>query len=200
MATKRTREQRDDDEALIREKKEIEANKEPQKRGRKGFLEEWEKSGEDNKIANKIFRIASKGTLRKDIRKKLNVSNGTWIKMMAQNGSKYKQALDAGELFGVEEVTNALKNSATGYSYNEVTEDERHGRKVVTKHALPNVKSMMFYLTNRDSKNWKNKNEYVQEITTTSIQKVDYSKLTPDEIKKIMGTMTPVDVIDNKKV
>jgi transcriptional regulator with XRE-family HTH domain len=59
-------------------------------------------------------------------------------------------------------VENALLKRALGYTYDEVTEEESEDgfkRKVVTKEVIPDTTAQIFWLKNRKSDVWKDKQE-----------------------------------------
>lgn len=57
------------------------------------------------------------------------------------------------------EVAMSLNKRALGYEYDEITDDEKNGRKIVRKHVPADPTSVIFWLKNRQPKVWRDKQE-----------------------------------------
>ena len=123
-------------------------------------------SGEYRVLANKIYRVASAGALRKTIRSKLGISASLWHDMMQLPDSAfpgdskniYKQALTKGEINGCYVVVDALKENALGYDYTERNIKKVKGvvisESIFEKHQAANVKAQIHYLGKKLPDEW----------------------------------------------
>ena len=176
----------------------------PKPVGRPSDLFIMKESGEDKVVAQKIYILAAKGTPYKKIRKELNLTLNTWHKMMRKNTDHYpiyKQALDRGNKYAIEEVEDALRSSAMGYDYEETTigyDGERSINKTTVKHVKPDVKAIQFFLTNKAPEKYKLKQP--EEITITHKKEtIDAKKLSPDVLKIIMAAKTTEEIAEAMK-
>jgi hypothetical protein len=186
----------------------------PKQMGRPTDLFYMDASGEDKVVAQKIYILAAKGTPYKDIRKTLKLTLGKWDNMMRKKCDEYpiyKEALDRGNKYAIEEVEDALRSSAMGYDYTEKTEGwdgDRHINKTTVKHVKPDVKAIQFFLTNKAPEKYRMKQP--EEITIThkketidprllppEMLKVIMAAKTTDEIAAAMKAIEPVEVITN---
>jgi len=143
------------------------------KRGKYTPLQVYEMidSGEYRVLANKIYRIASTGALRKTIRKKLGISTNLWQDLInlpdnkfPQGNNLFKAALTKGEINGCYVVADALKETALGYEFVEKNvkyiEDEDGnitGKKNISvfhKYQPGNVKAQTHYLSKKLPDEW----------------------------------------------
>lgn len=173
----------------------------PDKPGRKSDLFHMKESGEDKVVAQKIYILAAKGTPYKKIRKELALTLNIWDKMMRKESHIYpiyKEALDRGNGYAIEEVEDALRCSAMGYDYTEKTEGwdgDRHINKTTVKHVKPDVKAIQFFLINKAPEKYKLKQP--EEITITHKRElVDPRKLPPEMVKIIMAAKTTEEIAE----
>lgn len=173
----------------------------PKPVGRPSDLFIMKESGEDKVVAQKIYILVAKGTPYKKIRKELTITLSLWDKMMRKNTDQYpiyKQALDRGNKYAIEEVEDALRNSAMGYDYTETTtgmDGERYINKKTIKHVKPDVKAIQFFLINKAPEKYKLKQP--EEITITHKKElVDPRKLPPEILKIIMAAKTTEEIAE----
>lgn len=117
------------------------------------------------KLTEKILDLVTQGKTDKQIAEIIGVSERTinwWKKQdldFLHAYRQYKQELN-------DHVAASLYKRAVGYQYKEqqVTKD---GIVEIEKHAQPDTKAQIFYLKNKDSKNWKDRVEVEQESKQT---------------------------------
>lgn len=172
--------------------------------GRRSDLFLMKESGEDKVVAQKIYILAAKGIAYKKIRKELDLTLNTWDNMMRKKTDEYpiyKEALERGNLYAIEEVETALRSSAMGYDYKETTtgyDGDRIIDKTTTKHVKPDVKAIQFFLINKAPEKYKLKQP--EEITITHKKEtVDPRKLPPEMLKVIMSAKTTEEIADAMK-
>jgi hypothetical protein len=71
----------------------------------------------------------------------------------------FVQALKKGKAQADKSVEDSLYVRAIGYTYDEVTVDEKNGTKTVTKHMAADPTAMIFWLKNRKPKQWRDRRE-----------------------------------------
>ncbi len=101
---------------------------------------------------------AAAGWTEAGMRRALDVDSKTWIEYKQANPDM-QEALWRGMAEADRKVVNALFKRACGYNYQETG----HNGEVVTKHQPGDVAAQIFWLCNRDSDNWKNRQ--IQQIT-----------------------------------
>ena len=111
----------------------------------------------------KIEEWVSNGLTNAEIAQNIGISTVTfygWKKKYIN----FSNALNKAKEDAIDKVENALYKSATGYDYEEVTEELRFDKTVgdyvlkvtkrVKKHAQPSNTAQIFILKNRRSKEW----------------------------------------------
>lgn len=87
-----------------------------------------------------------------------------------------EDALLIGKEISDKRVINSLYQRATGYNYDEITQELVEGKmrvtKIVTKHVPPDVRACLAYLYNRCSKDWRAIQEPV-DVDTPALLAVD---------------------------
>lgn len=102
------------------------------------------------------------GAIDVDVAKNLNIGYSTYLKYK----NEYPE-LKARTQVGKEEadlkVVSALYRRAVGYEYEEVKEEYEDGvisKRIITKKEVaPDTTAQIFWLKNRDPKNWKDKQD-----------------------------------------
>ena len=127
--------------------------------GRTGKYEYWLT---DEGMA-KIEEWARNGLTNEEIAKNIGISVKTFYEWK-KNKREFCEALNSAKEYAIDQVENALYKSATGYDYEEVTEELRFDKTVgdyvmkvtkrVKKHAQPSNTAQIFILKNRRSKEW----------------------------------------------
>jgi hypothetical protein len=110
-------------------------------------------------ICEKIFELAKAGKTDVEIAKTIGISARTLHYWKVRN-PEFLQSLRESKGVADELVVASLFRRATGYSHPEtkVFYNSISGQVVketVMKHYPPDVTAMIFWLKNRDSKNWK---------------------------------------------
>ena len=103
------------------------------------------------------FDMACKGLTQANIAARFGVTPRTLRKWMEKHPS-LKEAMDAGYAVSVGNVENALYRAATGFTYEEEVLNKNGEVVKLKKYEKPNTTAIIFYLCNRDRKNWKNVN------------------------------------------
>lgn len=140
---------------------------------------------------------ARDGLIDEDIAKKLGVAYSTFRKYR-DGHEALSAALKRGKEVADVEVENALFKRAIGYRYDEVTKeagkvlDEESGEwktvmvetKRVTKEVQPDVTAQIFWLKNRRSDKWRDK----QEVGHSGSVEVNnpLQGLTTEELRKLI--------------
>jgi hypothetical protein len=191
------KEHREQREEIKRKKPTKESKKET--RGRRPMLQVMQDDGEDKVIAQKIYILAAKGYSRKDIRKKLKLKLSTWHTMMEKQRSTYpiyREALDRGEDYAIEDIEEAMKSSAIGYDYLEETIDLAKGvARVTRKHVKPDVKAGQFLLTNKRPQEYKYKRTEIDHNINVKKEIIDYENLPLSTINNILENVKDKDVV-----
>jgi len=128
----------------------------------------------------KIEEYARKGLTNEQIAKNLGITAKTLYEWQNKY-SEFGNALKAGKEIADREVENALYKRATGYSH---PEDKIFlgpgGQPVIVhtiKHYPPDPTSMIFWLKNRQSQKWRDR----QEVEHSG--KLEYEIVLPEELK-----------------
>jgi len=119
---------------------------------------------------------ARKGMIDKDIARKFGISQETFYQYVKKY-PEFSDALKRGKAPVDVEVENALLKRARGYEYEETTVEYRPGKegeekaspvsiRKTKKQVLPDTTAQIFWLKNRRSKDWKDK----QDIEVTNKQ------------------------------
>lgn len=109
------------------------------------------------------------------------IANNIGISVSCLNNWKNKyveilESLKRGKEVVDRQVENALLKRALGYEYTETTREyipelaEMHVTKEVTKQVVPDTTAQIFWLKNRKSDKWRDKQEYEDR---TAIEKLD---------------------------
>ncbi|MEI6848003.1 MAG: hypothetical protein WCK32_08240 [Chlorobiaceae bacterium] len=106
----------------------------------------------------RVEAMAKEGLLEKDMAAMLGIS----VKTFEEYKKEYPlflHSLKAGKAVIDHQVENKLFKAAMGYEYKETkvitNEDGSVRTEVTTKQAHPNVTAQIFWLKNRDAKNWR---------------------------------------------
>jgi len=80
-----------------------------------------------------------------------------------QKDPKFSEVIKRGKVKADQKVVKSLYKRACGYKYDEVTQEIREGElkvtKVVTKEIHPDTTAQIFWLKNRRSNDWRDKQE-----------------------------------------
>lgn len=120
----------------------------------------WFDTGEDIVIADKIFHLAASGLLRKDIKKTLKINMNLWNEMIKDPNSIYYDAILRGEVLGIGEMVDSVKNLGLGYDYVEVKKGTRNGKafhEVHKRHKPAEFNAAKYYLENKLGSEWGSK-------------------------------------------
>lgn len=120
------------------------------------------------------------GAIDLDLAKAFNTSRST-ISLWKNKYPDFMAALTKGKEMADEKVKRSLFERATGYSHPEdkIFCDVKSGMTEIvptTKHYPPDTTACIFWLKNRDSENWRDRQEHTGK---------DGEKLVPDSIKVI---------------
>ena len=104
-----------------------------------------------------LTKCVSEGMSIKDICDKvLKISKGNFYYMCGKH-EKFKEAYYAGLQPAIFDCVNALKRMCEGYYVEEEKTDKDGNTTTYKKYIPPSVPALMFYLKNRDSKNWRDR-------------------------------------------
>ena len=119
---------------------------------------------------------ARKGASDKDICKRLGISQDTFYTYVKKY-PEFSEALKKGKAPVDFQVENALLKRALGYDFEEVVTEyvNEEGIRVIksqkktTKHMAADISAGIFWLTNRNNKDWK-RNRDIQKIQVSEVQ------------------------------
>lgn len=126
---------------------------------------------------------ARDGLTDEQIAKNLNIAYSTF-REYKNKFSALSAALKKGKEIIDYEVENALLKRALGYEYDEVTYEHGEETKRVTKQVAPDTTAQIFWLKNRKSDKWRDKQ--VVESNNTIEVKNPYEGLSTEELKKLI--------------
>lgn len=122
-------------------------------------------------VKNKLFLVenwAKDGLTDKQIAYNLGISEDTFYEYKKKH-SEFSEALKKGKEVVDYEVENALLKRALGYEYEEKTYetsyDERTGKSIerltkrTTKQVAPDTTAQIFWLKNRKTREWRDKQQ-----------------------------------------
>ena len=118
----------------------------------------------------KVERWARCGLTDKEIAHNMGVGTTTfkrWKKESAVFSDSLKKGREVADII----VEDALYKTATGYEYEEVTEERQTGKaemvevKRVQKHKPPDVTACIFWLNNRMPDAWSDRPERAEDLT-----------------------------------
>lgn len=122
----------------------------------KPTMEQWSKQ----QSLDKITEWAANGLSVQQMANNISITRTTLYDWMNKN-TNISNAIKKGREQSDEEVENALFKRATGYSYREITEEDKGGNmqvtKIITKHMPAEVGAMVFWLKNRKPNEWRDK-------------------------------------------
>jgi hypothetical protein len=132
-------------------------------------------SGYHSKVEDKLDLVrgwARDGLNNKQIAKNLGIDESTLYDYQ-NKFTEFAKSLKKGKEVSDYEVENSLFKSANGFTYDEVTKESRlvdtvDGKpiydlvitKIVTKQVQPNPTSMIFWLKNRKTEQWRDRHEF----------------------------------------
>ena len=125
---------------------------------------------------------ARDGLTNEQIASKMGIAESTLYKWKNEQ-SEISEALKRGKEVADYEVENALFKRATGFRYVEVTRENGVVVKEVTKEIAPDTTAAIFWLKNRKSNEWRDK----QEISHTGKMdhRLDVTGLTTEELRRL---------------
>jgi len=169
------------------------------KRGRKSLFN-------PNKHPQQVKELAEAGKTNEQIADALNIDPAT-LKRWMQKNPEFRATIKTGKDYADGEVVDSLYNRAKGYKITEKkviqigderTEIDGDGkefrvkavrREITEKEVLPDPTSMIFWLKNRQPKDWRDKQ--VQEITGKDGApiKTETTLNITEEVKKLVGIL-----------
>jgi hypothetical protein len=138
---------------------------------------EWKPTKEELKA---IYELAKSGCTDEDIIGTLNIAKSTFYKHKSNFFEQLKKGREEGTPLVIDQVVNALIKKATGFEYEEITEEPyyihkdgyiavQEGKKMVItkrvkKYVVPSDQAIFYYLGNRAPERWKSVNYAKTEI------------------------------------
>jgi len=123
--------------------------------------------GRPTKLTPEIIEQAKNycilGASNRDLVQFLRIAETTLYRWMTEN-KEFKEAINVGKDEANDRVGKALYSKACGYSVKESKVYRENGETVIVdvdKHFQPDTTSMIFWLKNRDSDNWKDVKERI---------------------------------------
>jgi hypothetical protein len=114
---------------------------------------------------DEIAAWARQGLVDTDIAYNLGIATSTFYRWKNEH-KEFRESLKISKKVANERVKNALYQRATGYDYDEVTEDTSYedGKpvtrtKTTTKQVAPDPTAIIFWLKNRDPEKWRDRQE-----------------------------------------
>lgn len=133
----------------------------------------------------KLEGWARDGLIDEQIAKKIGISRST-LNVWKEKYSDISDALKRGKEVVDRQVENALLKRALGYEYDEISRKYENGtlteEKVTTKQVVPDTTAQIFWLKNRKSDVWRDK----QEVKVSGALEKEKTKL-DDIIKQLRG-------------
>lgn len=114
----------------------------------------------DTHVKPKLLLIEAwcrNGLTDKDIAKNLGIAESTFYEYKKEH-RELSESLKSGKEVIDTMVENALLKAALGYGYEE-TKETADGFERMNKVAHPNTTALIFWLKNRNQKDWKDKQE-----------------------------------------
>ena len=124
---------------------------------------------------------AEEGNINKEIANKMGINNATLYEWQ-NRFSEFADAIKKGKKVIDEQVENSLLKRAMGYQYEEETWGTNHeGDMVVVKRVIksqaPDVAAQIFWLKNRNPKEWRDKVEFLNDHSgTITVEMGDLAK------------------------
>jgi hypothetical protein len=137
-----------------------------------------------SRMLPKIFKMASEGALDWQIAHALDVNIHTfsfWVKTKPEVVLTLEKARQP--IIKIHE--EALSKRALGFEYEEVKVEKRGIKECVTKTKKmmpPDVKALIFYLKNRDSKRWKDVQKVSIDTQGNVLGNIDASSLSDEKL------------------
>lgn len=135
------------------------------------------------------------GMTEDEVRRRLGVAMSTFSKYKNEK-TELSEALKRGKQEADYEVEDALFKRATGFTYEEVTQEAiwnpREGRhelivsKKVKKNQPPDTTAAIFWLKNRQPDKWRDKQDIEHSGGVTN--QVDLSGLSVEELRKLANS------------
>lgn len=134
-------------------------NSPKKKKGRPPMYAEWL----TEEALEQVKEYAQQGLINKEIANKMGVNTATLYEWQ-NRFPDFADAIKKGKKVIDEQVENSLLKRAIGYQYEEETWGKNHdGDMVVVKKVLksqaPDVTAQIFWLKNRNPKEWRDKQE-----------------------------------------
>lgn len=151
-----------------------------------------------NDFMRQVYYLAKAGFRDEDMAEFFKVSRDT-IATWKRSKPDFLEAYEYGHWMTSFAVVNTMVQSALGYDYTEVEYSQtidRNGRKhdlkkVVHKHAQPNVAAICFYLKNKHSKIFSDaqKHEIDVKVQSEVIKSLRVEDLTPEQQALLKGVL-----------
>jgi len=123
-----------------------------------------------------------------DMCKNLGISEDSFYKYKKEH-DEFSEVLKRGKEVIDTMVENALLKAAMGYEYEE-TRQTPEGIERSTKVAHPNTTAMIFWLKNRNQRDWRDKQDIEHSGTVKQEIKHDLKKLSPKELIDLEHILT----------
>lgn len=114
-----------------------------------------------NEYAEQARQLCLLGYIDKQLADFFNVSEQT-INTWKNKHPEFLESIKKGKVIADAEVVESLYNRAKGFDYEEVelkVVSGKTSKKIIKKRALPDPTSAIFFLKNRQSKYWRDKQE-----------------------------------------
>ena len=126
-----------------------------------------------------VKKWAEKGLFNKQIAYNMGINNATLYEWQ-NRFPEFADAIKKGKKVIDEQVENSLLKRAMGYQYEEDTFGMNHeGKMVVVKRVLksqaPDVTAQIFWLKNRNPREWRDKQEVFNELTGLIKVELEYN-------------------------
>lgn len=128
--------------------------------------------------AKQVFKLCLLGATDDDIAEFFDVAVST-VNLWKLEHPKFSESIKAGKTKADAEVAESLRHRALGYSHADVDIRVVEGEIVetpITKHYPPDTAAAIFWLKNRQKKDWRDKQEQEVEIHgNMTVETVDYA-------------------------
>lgn len=113
-------------------------------------------------ISESVFDLALAGLTDQEMAEKLGIALST-LNLWKRKHPEFSESIKRGKAHADAKVARSLFELATGYSHPAVKIFNHNGKPLIveyTQHHPPDVTACIFWLKNRDPKNWRDRREF----------------------------------------
>lgn len=133
-----------------------------------------------------VEKLAKLGATDKEIADFFNIQESTLNNWKIEH-PEFMESIKKGKIIADSNVAQSLYHRAIGYQHEDTdirVVDKEILETPIVKHYPPDPTAAIFWLKNRRSKEWRDKQE-VEQSTTIKDQRLDLSKLSDEELRTL---------------